>query len=125
LMELYEQQHRWPEASAQFQKILAGVENKPLSPDKLGSHAVFSAQEYWKRRIAMQEEIVTDLSDYADLAVVYARACQKEKALEFLELAVPKNDTRLRYLKVDPAFDPLRDEPRFQELVKKMNFPQD
>lgn len=125
LMELYEQQQRWPEASGQFQKILAGVENKPLSSGKLGAHAEFSPQEYWKNRIEMQEEIVKDLSDYGDLAVVYARAGQKKKALDASEMAAKKNDSRLKYLKVDPAFDSLRDEPRFQELIKKMNFPQD
>ena len=125
LMELYEQQRRWPEASGQFQRILAGVENKPSSSGKLGTHAVFSPQKYWKNRIAMQEEIVRDLSDYGDLAVVYARSGQKEKALHALELAATKNDSRLKYIKVDPAFDSLRDEPRFLELIKKMNFPQD
>jgi tetratricopeptide (TPR) repeat protein len=125
LMELYEQQQRWPEASGQFQKILAGVENKPLSSGKLSPHAEFPPEEYWKNRIAMQEKIVKDISDYAELAVVYAGSGQKKKALDALEVAATKNDTRLKYLKVDPAFDPLRDEPRFQELIKKMNFPQD
>jgi DNA-binding winged helix-turn-helix (wHTH) protein len=125
LMQLYEQQERWPEAFGQFQKILAGVENKPISPGKSVRRAQFSRQEYWENRIKMQEEIVKDLSDYVDLAVVYARSGQKKKALDALEMAAARNDTYLKLINVEPALDPLRDEPRFRELVKKMNFPQD
>jgi serine/threonine protein kinase len=28
------------------------------------------------------------------------------------------------YLQVDPWLDPLRDHPRFQELLRRMNFPE-
>jgi hypothetical protein len=28
------------------------------------------------------------------------------------------------FLKMDPALDPLRAEPRFQTILRKMNFPQ-
>ena len=124
-MELYEQQRRWPEAWSQFEKIRAGVENKPLSPGKVLTRAEVSQEKYWKNRIEMEEGIAKELSYYADLGVVYARTGQKKKALDALELAATKIDPRLRYIKIDPAFDSLRDEPRFQELVQKMNFPQD
>jgi TolB-like protein/DNA-binding winged helix-turn-helix (wHTH) protein len=124
LMELYEQQRRWPEASDQFQKILAGVKNELVPPGKVGIHKELSPQEYWKERVAMQEEMVRDLSDCVDLAIVYARSGQKKKALDALDLAAAKNDSRLKYVRVEPAFDSLRDEPRFKELIKRMHFPQ-
>ena len=124
LMGVYEQEQRWPEACQQLQKVYASVENKPL-PSGSGAHAACSPREYWKKRVEMQQDIVKDLSDYADLAIVYARSGQNNKALDALDLAEERNDAWLKYLKVEPAFDSLRAEPRFQQLVTRMNFPPD
>jgi len=56
------------------------------------------------------------------LANVYVMAGSKEKALEWLEKAYEIHDTNLPYLLM-PTFDFIRDEPRFQEIAKKMNLP--
>jgi len=124
LMKLYEQQQRWPEASAQFQSVLAGVNNEPVFQSaKADAHAVLSPKKYWSARIGMQQAIVKDIADYCDLAVAYARAGEKEKALDTLELAATKNTPALKELNIEPAYDNLRHDPRFQQLVEKMNFP--
>jgi TolB-like protein/class 3 adenylate cyclase/tetratricopeptide (TPR) repeat protein len=49
---------------------------------------------------------------------------QKDKALEWLERCYEEQDTSCWGLKVDPIFDPLRTEPRFQALLKKMGLDQ-
>ena len=55
------------------------------------------------------------------IARVYIGLGNKQKALEVLERAYEDRDPRILWLKVDPVYDPLRDEPRFQVLLVKMN----
>ena len=45
---------------------------------------------------------------------------KKEDALRSLEQAYENRDFTVIFLKVEPAFDPLRDDPRFEELLKKV-----
>ncbi len=57
------------------------------------------------------------------IAQIYAFAGDKDLAQEWLEKAHQDGDSSMVYLKVDPSFDILRDDPRFQALLRKMNFP--
>ena len=56
----------------------------------------------------------------------YAMLGEKEKALELLEKMYEEHDNLILYaLSVGgPAFDSLRSEPRFQDLLRRMNFPE-
>lgn len=57
------------------------------------------------------------------LASVHARLCEKDAAFAWLEKAFQEHATFLRYLKVHPLFDGLRDDPRFDALVKRIGIP--
>ncbi|PYV23788.1 MAG: hypothetical protein DMG24_13165 [Acidobacteria bacterium] len=58
-----------------------------------------------------------------DIALVYASLGDKDQAFECLEKAYEERNAWLVALRVDPMFDPLRSDPRFQDLVRRMNFP--
>lgn len=58
------------------------------------------------------------------LAQVYAASGDKDRAISLLEKAYQERSTRMSYLKVDPTLDPLRQDPRFKQLMRKMNFEQ-
>lgn len=59
----------------------------------------------------------------AELAVLYMGLDQKEQALSSLERAYAAHDLQLGYLGVEQHYDPLRSEPRFQELIRKVGLP--
>jgi tetratricopeptide (TPR) repeat protein len=52
------------------------------------------------------------------LAVVYAGMNDKDHAIAALQRAYREHSTSLVTLKVEPIFDPLREDPRFQELLR-------
>ena len=58
------------------------------------------------------------------LAIAYARIGNAERALAWLEAGYRQHAPGLSGLKVDPLFDSLRSNPRFQDLIRHMNFPQ-
>jgi len=55
--------------------------------------------------------------------ILYASAGKKEQTLEWLERGYEIKDPNMPYIN-DPRFDFLRDEPRFQDLLRKMNLPE-
>jgi eukaryotic-like serine/threonine-protein kinase len=64
-----------------------------------------------------------DVSDY-QLALVYIGLDEKDAAIEALEQAYRERSTLMTYLKMDPRLDSLRSNPKFQDLLRNMNFPQ-
>jgi serine/threonine-protein kinase len=58
------------------------------------------------------------------IASAYALAGEKDRALDWLEKAYLERDSQLVYLRVVPELDPLRNDPRFQDLLRRMNLPQ-
>ncbi len=57
---------------------------------------------------------------YYVFALLYAELNEKEKTLEFLEQVYEHRGVILRFLKITPAFDFLRSEPRFIALMRKV-----
>ena len=54
---------------------------------------------------------------------IYAAMGQTEEAFRWLETAYEQRGNWMVFLKVDPVFDDLRSDPRFQDLMRRMNFP--
>jgi tetratricopeptide (TPR) repeat protein len=56
-------------------------------------------------------------------AAAYAAVGDKDAAFAELEKAYQNHDWFLQRIKVDPFMDPLRDDPRYDAMVKRLNFP--
>src|SRR5437879_4924603 len=53
-------------------------------------------------------------------AAIYLGLGEKEKALDWLDVAYENQESACWLLKVDPIYDSMRNEPRFQALVEKI-----
>jgi TolB-like protein len=84
--------------------------------DQLHRHA-----EAESERAAMQAEF-GDGSSY-QMAEIYAQWGDTSKALAWLETAYRLPDPGIVTLRVDAMIDPLRKEPRYREIERKLNFP--
>ncbi len=78
------------------------------------------------------EEILNNLLGNADaglisgfnLGAVYMALGNKKEAMHQLEKSYEQHDVWLKELKAWPWFDSLRNEPRYKNLMKRMNFPE-
>jgi tetratricopeptide (TPR) repeat protein len=53
----------------------------------------------------------------------YLYAGDYDLAMDFIEKAFEAHDPGMPYLAPDPIYDPLRSDPRFQDLLRRMNLP--
>ena len=58
-----------------------------------------------------------------EIALVYAGLGDKDNAFQWLDRAYQARDKGMTYLIADPCLDPLRSDPRFAALVKRIGFP--
>lgn len=58
------------------------------------------------------------------VAETYAALGDRDEAFRWLDRAYAERDAWLALLKIWPAYDSLRTDPRFDDLLRRMNFPQ-
>ena len=75
-------------------------------------------------RVDLREQIANASDrDPLSLALAHAAAGQTDEAFEFLEKAWRIREQWLVFLRVDPRFDPLRADPRFEEMARRIGLP--
>ena len=57
------------------------------------------------------------------VAQIYARLADKQQTLAWLEQAFNERDSQVTYMKVEPAFDEIRSDARFQQLLHRLAMP--
>src|SRR5262249_31420807 len=58
------------------------------------------------------------------VTTIYAALGDKDKAFAELEKAFAERDWTLPLMKGDPLMDPLRDDPRFKDMLRHLNLPE-
>ena len=113
----YEQMGMYEDAVTARQKAmtLSGAQ-----PEEVASLGRAYSQSGYKGYLKWDLGRLTD--PYAT-AIVHTRLGHKDDAFVSLEKAYKQHHWAMIQLKVLPAWDPLRSDPRFQDLVRRMNFP--
>ena len=57
-------------------------------------------------------------------AKICARLKEKDQAITWLERAYNERDSELAYMKIEPEFDEIRSDPRFQALLQRLSLPE-
>ena len=117
---------RHDEAIAEFQKAVVGWQNAVFPTAALGHAYAVAGQEPAAREV-LDKLIVRSKNEYVspyEIAVIYAGLGDKDRAFEWLEKALGERSTMLVYFRMDPRIWSLRSDARFQDLLRRMNFPQ-
>jgi hypothetical protein len=59
------------------------------------------------------------------IAQQYARIGETEEAFAWLERGYRERDPGMIYMKAHPFYDPLRSDPRFDDLLRRIGFPEE
>jgi Tfp pilus assembly protein PilF len=86
----------------------------------LGEAYVGNGEREKAQTILKQLQTTKEYVSPGELAVLYAALGDKEAAFTSFNKAYDEHDLQLQFLKVDPSYDRLRDDPRYDELLKKV-----
>ena len=91
----------------------------------LGSAVVLATLGEHERALQGIKQMEKQGASAFGLAMVYAQLGESNEALRLLKHAYEERDAMMVQLKTNPALDPIRSDPRFQDLLRRMNFPSD
>lgn len=125
LAQTYKQKQMYREALAELEESFT-LDGKQEDARRAGQAFAAAGWDGVERVLIEidQKERAAGYSPPGDIAFHYAALGDKDRSFEWLEKAHAERDESLLYLKVEPGFDPLRSDPRFAELVKRVGLPQ-
>ncbi len=116
----YTAQGKHADAVAAYTRAMALGLDTPATQVHLGAAAARAGDR--TRAQAMLQELRSsqERSSPADLALLQTALGEREQAFASLEDAYRARDIQLQYLGVEPGFDPLRSDPRFADLMRRV-----
>jgi eukaryotic-like serine/threonine-protein kinase len=129
LVQAYEQEAMYEAAIAESRSALIGDGQSPEKAAKIvaelsSAYKASGARGYWQKRLDLAKKESKQHPMSLEMAYIHSRLGQNEQAFAWLERAYEEHDMWLSTLKVEPKWDSLRSEPRFQDLVRRVGLPQ-
>src|SRR5581483_5966276 len=122
LARAYLQKQMFSDSIAALESGCRLTQGSPYALAELG-HACALAGDFKKARAVLEELLSVSSAKYVspyDVALVYVGMGQKTDAMAQLHKALEHRAVWLGYLKVEPQWDPLRAEPAFFDLLKRV-----
>jgi TolB-like protein/Tfp pilus assembly protein PilF len=121
----YERKKQYPEAIAALEK----ARQVDVNPSSLGYLGYVYAAAGKKAEAQKVLEELKELSKQRyvspyNIACVYAGLNDKDQAFEWLDRAYQERSFFMTLLKTETVWDNLRPDPRFKDLLKRMNLPE-
>jgi TolB-like protein/DNA-binding winged helix-turn-helix (wHTH) protein len=126
LGKVYEQKRMYQEAIAEFGKARDLSEGNSETIASLGHAYALSGNPDAARKLLVELERRSRESYVPpyNIAMIYAGLGEKEHALDWLEKGYEARDVHMIFLKVDPKWDGLRADSRFEGLLRQMGLAQ-
>jgi tetratricopeptide (TPR) repeat protein len=123
----YAMKGMYPQALAEYDKIAeadkaVAAENQ-LVADGLGWVYAVSGRRADALKIAKEVEELSSHAyvDFYQLATIYAGLGEKDEVFRLLEKGYQQRSVGMAFLAVDPFWDNVRSDPRFADLLRRMN----
>jgi tetratricopeptide (TPR) repeat protein len=116
----------YPEAVATFERAitLAG-RTQALVTSLAGVYALSGRKDEAETLLQeLQERATSEYVLPTSFAEVYASLGNKDEAFRWLEKAYQERNWGMLFLRIWHGWDPLRSDPRFDDLVQRMGFPE-
>jgi len=121
----YIEKGMFPQAIAEAQRAreLSGPTNS--HPMGFLGYALAKSGKQAEARALLSELLKSSSERYVsayNIALIYNGLGERDKAFEWLERGFQQRDQRMVFLKVEPKWNNLRDDPRFQDLMRRVGF---
>jgi TolB-like protein len=119
----YAQKGMYKEAVAEFEKAVAASSGSPLMRAEYANALALSGDTN-KAQAELNSLIEMSKQKYISayhIAAIYAGLKDKDHAFEWLEKAFQDRADWMAFLKVDPRFDGLHSDPKFTDILRRMN----
>jgi tetratricopeptide (TPR) repeat protein len=132
LAQVYEEKEMFEEALVELEKgnLLEGDTSSEFARGKMAIKSALrssGARGYWRMRLDIAKEEHRKKRIYLTghstiMAILHARVGERDRAFEWFEKVYEDREPSLLWLKVAPDCDKLRSDPRFKDLLRRVNF---
>ena len=120
----YVQKHMYSEAIAELEKGRKLDAGWPLLESEIGYALAASGKITAARKVLAQLKTQAP-HRYVDpflIAPIHIQLRELDEAFKWLEQAYKERSTGMPWLKADPKFDPVRSDPRYRDLLRRVGF---